>query len=372
MYRYYVSDEDYLNMVRVMLVNQRGPKKTAVLKLLLKTVLQMGAAAFLILFYPDAPSWMKWTIGIFSLLWAALAVFQYSFLDFRAKLLLKQSKTTAPDYWKEHRLDVTENALRLSYGETKLELPFREVTALQETETLQLIFRNKDVFEAVPRTAVSDEDWGKIREKILGRQREERSEALDKLCASVLEGASFKAHLDLTQDELAEKIMQMTRASFRYGPGWSGRTVFTFAFPLVLAVYSAIGGAWATFALCMAAFILFNMRVFLVFMPAYRAIIREKLMPPAEDGYLLAVKDKTAYLLGEGKAFNYDLAAMKKQVGTDDGLYVYFDKQAMLFVPQKAADGFLRASGLKKSLKARAEAGLALSEADHDDPTENE
>ena len=58
MYRYLVSEEDYLNTVKTMLIDQRGPKKTAVLKLLLKTVVQGGAAAFLIIAYPDVQPWM--------------------------------------------------------------------------------------------------------------------------------------------------------------------------------------------------------------------------------------------------------------------------------------------------------------------------
>ena len=374
MYRYLVSEEDYLNTVKTMLIDQRGPKKTAVLKLLLKTVVQGGAAAFLIIAYPDVQPWMKWMLGVLSFLWAALSLFQYFFLDFRARLLLSQSKKTpeAADYWKEHRLEIGEDALKLSYGDSRLELPFREVTGLRETETLWMIFRGRDVFESVPKRVVGDEEWAEMRRKIIAGSGKERREAVQELKNTLLNEAEFKTYLQLSHDELTDKVLKMARMSFRYRSGWSGRSIFTFAFPLALAVYCAACRAWPTFALCMAVFLLFNMRLFMVFMPMYRNVIKERLMPPAEDGYLLAVKDKTAYLLGENQAFSYALADLKKYVKMEEGLFVYFDKQAMLYVPLCFADAFLRAAGLMKSLHIRASAGFGTADPEVDEADQSE
>ena len=64
MFRYLISEEDFLNMGRWMLEKRRGKGTGAVLKLLLKTVVQMGVAAFLILCLAacGSPAARAWTI----------------------------------------------------------------------------------------------------------------------------------------------------------------------------------------------------------------------------------------------------------------------------------------------------------------------
>lgn len=358
MFRYTISDEDYLNMGRWIFAERRGSGPKAVAKLLLRTVIQMATVAGLILFMPEAPAWMKWTLGALSLVWALLSLFQYFFLDFRARLLLRQSKNSAEgaEYRKEHRLSAEENGLRLSYGNARLELPYEKLTAIRETETLHIILCGKDIFEAVPKRAVPDEDWEAFRKKALDARDRQGRQALEELRAS-LEEAPFRTRVRLSRDEMAEKVIKMTRSGFLYGCGWSAGTVFSLLFPLGLAVYSLMGGSWPMFALCMGAFILLNLRFFVLFTPAGKTLMKDRLMAPAEDGYLLAAKDGTAYLLGDASAFSYPLSGLKKTVWAEDGLYVYFAKQGMLYVPSAAADGFLRAAGLKKSIRDRAALG---------------
>ena len=364
MYRYSITDEEYREMGKWMLMQKRGTGAKAVVSILLRTVIQMGAVACLIIFMPEAPTWMKWMLGILSVIWALLSLFQFSFFDVRAGMLLQQSKARPDyaDYWKEHHLNVDEDGFRLAYGDVRLEVSYGDVTEIKDTENLHLILSGKDVFDAVPKRAVRDDEWEKAAENALASRMRVKRESLGRLRSS-LEDASFKTYVRLSRDEMAEKIVKMTRRSFLYKFSWNMTTAFTFLFPLGLGVYTIIqGGSWATVLLCFGCFILFNMRLFVIYTPAAVEMMKNKLMEPSEEGYLLAVKDKTAYLVGDIQAFTYQLSDMKKHVRTDDGLFVYFAKQAMLYVPKEAADGFLTAVGIRKSLHSLAAAQGTLAE----------
>ncbi len=367
MIRYTITEEEYLEMARSMFTEQRGTKKTAVLKLLLKTVIQMGVAAFLILYYPEARPWLKWTVGILSVLWAALSLFRYFFVDLRANMLLNQSKSNPKnaDFWKEHHLDEEgQDDLRLAYGDARLELPYSDVTDVKETDSLFLIYREKYMFELVPKRALGSGQQGSFREMILEKRDRAMRSRLDELKQSITEDAVFVRRLDLSRDELAAANVKMKRASFLNPAGWSLSMAISLLFPLGLAVYCAINGGWLYCALCMATFILFNMRYLIIFMPAYDAIVREQIPEPPEGGYLLAMKDKTIWLITAYKAFSYPLDKLKKTVSSEDGLYLYFDKQIMLFIPASAADAYLRAVGQKKSLHERVALAASYGEAE--------
>ena len=365
MFRYTITDEEYREMGKWMLMEKRGTGAKAIVSILLRTVIQMGAVACLIIFMPEAPTWMKWTLGILSVIWALLSLFQFSFFDLRAGMLLKQSKARPDyaDYWKEHHLNVDGDSFRLAYGDIRLEVSYADVTEILDTENLHLILSGKDLFDAVPKRAVRDDEWETVAENALASRMRVKRESLSGLRNS-LQDASFKTYVRLSHDEMAEKVVKMTRRSFLYRSGWSMTTAFTFLFPLGLAVYTVMqGGSWTTVALCIGTFILFNMRIFVIYTKAAKEMMKRKLLTPSEDGYLLAVKDGKAYLVGDVQAYTYELSDMKKHVRTDDGLFVYFSKQAMLFVPSSAADGFLTAVGLRKSLHSLAAAQGTIAEA---------
>ena len=375
MFRYLISEEDFLNMGRWMLEKRRGKGTGAVLKLLLKTVVQMGVAAFLILYYGEqVQPWLKWTVGVLSGLWAALSLFQFFVVDARAKMLLSQSKNNpkAADFWKEHRLSADDDGLRVSFGESKLELPYEELSEIAETETLRLLLRGKNVFEFVPKTGVSDERWAAFLETVREKKRDALHGKIAPFRESVLEGAAFVRKMKLSREELADKNVKMKRLSFTCSAGWPLSTLISVIFPLALAVYCAAGGAWAYFALCMATFILFNFRYLVIFLPAYYEMIRAQMPEPAEDGYLLALKDRTAWLFSDHQAFSYPMDKLKKTIRNEEGLFLYFEKQNMLYVPLELADAFLQAAGMKKSLRIRAAAlsAPALEEEQEDLPEE--
>ncbi|MBQ6075320.1 MAG: YcxB family protein [Lachnospiraceae bacterium] len=376
MFRYSISEEDFLNMARWMLEKRRGKGAGSVLKLLLKTVVQMGAAVFLILFYGEqVQPWLKWTVGILSGLWAALSLFQYFFVNARAKMLLQQSKNDpgSADFWKEHRLTAEDDGLRVTFGEGRLELPYEELSEIAETETLRLILRGKSVFEFVPKKAIPGEGWAAFQETVREKKREGQQERLNSFKEPVLEGAAFVRKMKLSREELADKNVRMKRLSFTCSAGWPMSTVISVVFPLALAVYCAMGGAWAYFALCMATFILFNFRYLVIFLPAYYEMTRAQTPEPAEDGYLLALKDKTAWVFSDHQAYSYPMDKLKKTIRNEEGLFLYFEKQSMLYVPLELADAFLEAAGLKKSLRIRAAAlSVPTVEKDETGPEEKE
>ena len=344
-------------MSRYLLERRRGEPKKAVPKLLLKTVVQMGAAALLIFRYNEGVApWMKWSLGILSLLWALLSLFQYFFVGTRAKMLLAQAKGSG-DFWKEHRLDLTGEGLRLSFGEAKLEIPFAEISEFAETEDLYLVFRGRDVFELVPKRAAGTAFPEEIRE-CRSRAKRKRTEELR---ASLLSEAPFARYLSLSREELAAGLALAKKRSLRHACGWSGFMVFSLGFPLVLAVYSAAAGAWPTAALCLLAFALFNLRLFIIFTSSYRKLIEGRLAEPGEDGYLLAVKDKTVWLLAEDSGTTYSLDKLKLKERTEEGLFLFFEKQNLFFVPLSVSDAFEVAAGLRKSIRERAAAGTGAS-----------
>ena len=350
MFRYTITEEEYLEMSAFMLKKRRGGPKTAVPKLLLKTVVQMTAAALLIFRYNEGVApWMKWSLGILSLLWALISFFQYFFVGFRAKMLLAQAKSGphAGNFWKDHRLELWEDSLHLSFGSERLELPYDEVTEIAETESLHLIFRGRDVFELVPKRAADG-----FRETFLQAWSAAKAKKMEGTRKSLVKEASFAKNLSISKEELAKELALMKKRSLRYACGWTGFMVFSLGFPLALAVYSAVGGAWPTVALCLLAFVLFNLRLFVIFTPSYRNLIEGRLPDPGEDGYLLAVKGRTAYFLGADSGTSYSMDKLQKKVRDAEGLFLYFEKQNMLFVPQEAAAAFEVAAGLKKSIRA--------------------
>ncbi len=370
MFRYTITEEEYLEMSAFMLKKRRGGPKTAVPKLLLKTVVQMSAAALLIFRYNEGVApWMKWSLGVLSLLWGLLSLFQFFFVGFRAKLLLAQAKNDpqAGQFWKEHRLDLAHDGLRLSFGSDRLELPYDEVTEIAETESLHLVFRGRDVFELVPKRAADG-----FRETFLQAWKSAKAEKMEGTRKELLREASFVRNLSISREELAKELALMKKQSLRYACSWTGFMVFSLGFPLALAVYSALGGAWPTAALCLLALILFNLRLFIIFTPSYRNLIEGKLPDPGEDGYLLAVKGRTVYFLGADSGTSYSMDKLQKKVRDAEGLFLYFEKQNMLFVPQEAAAAFEVAAGLKKSIRAIAASDTGAQADDEEETPQGE
>ena len=275
MFRYTVTENDYLKMAKWLLLKQRGPKKTAVPMLLLKTVGQMAVAAWLIFGSLDLPNWLKPLLGAGSLLWASLALFQYFFLDVRANMLLQNAKrdAAAKDFWREHQLKTENGQLILTYGEVKMELPCRNVTGLEEAEDMTLILRGHDVFDMVPPSVTQTEKWAAFTEQLFARTEEDTKTNQDLMQTALLEKSDFCAWADITQEEMARELVKAKRQSYRYACGWSWQKGFMLVFPIALGIYAAFSGGYATLFLCLVTFVLFNFRQLMVFTPAYQTMV---------------------------------------------------------------------------------------------------
>lgn len=373
MFRYTVTKEDYLEMARWMLLQRRGSGAAPLAKLLLSTVVQMAVVAWFLLRYRETVGEMWILLAVLSLLWAALAAWRYGFIDLRAHLLLKQMLRDphAGEFFGEHRLSLDEGLLHLRYGTVGLELPCADITALQKSETLTYICRGKDVFEFIPAKVTALDRWPAFEEDLRAEWNRDRSAARDERARQLLADAAFAEYLSLSEDETVGYLVNMRRRAYLTREGWSGVEIFTLAFPLALTVYSAIYGQWPYVALCVLALVLFNMRLFVVFTPLYEKLVREKLEPPAEEGYLLAIHEKSAWWVTRWSAIEYPLNKLKKMIRRNGSLYLIFEKRAMLFVPPEAAGRFEAAMKGRKSLKALSSLPEEL-QTDTEEPLEDE
>ena len=356
MFRYTVTEQDYLQMAKWLLVKQRGPKKTAVPRLLLKTVLQMGVVAWLVLSYGEEIGAMKWFLIAASLLYASLAIYRYFFLNVRANKLLAQAKqeSGAADFWREHRLEVKGEKLHLSYGNVNTDTPCRDITEVENWEDLELILRGREVFEAVPKNVTKSDRWQSFKTQLLSIRDREQARAWEELEKTLLTKSDFHAYIRMSREEFADKVVQMKRRSLLYPAGWTFLTFFAFLFPLIVAVFSAYGGAWQTFAFSIIIFFILNWYLISLFLPSYRRKVREQVLPPGEKGYLVAVREKTIYLLTERNAVEYPMQSLRRSARSAGDLFLYFKQQQMLCIPAEYADAFLRALKGEKSLKERA------------------
>ena len=356
MFHYTVTEENYLTMARYLLRKKRDSGLFPLGRLLLKTVVQMGLVAWLVIAQGDGvETGLKAVLIASSAIWALLSLFQYFCLDLRARQMLAQSKRDpqAADFWKEHRLSLKGDRLELRFGATVLELPCPQLTAFEKAEDLTLILRGKDIFELVPETVTSRRDWPAFEAEAIRLVTAEKIKERDRLRDELLTGG-YAVWLPLSEEDVTDALVRCKRQSYLYKEGWSVLAVFTLAFPLFLGLLSAAGGQWPYLALCLLAFVLFNLRLFLVFLPAYRGMVRPTVLPPGEEGYLLAVRDGSIYLLTKTQAFQYPVSALRRIVRKNGELLLFFPKQNLFFVPPEAADGFLRAVKGKKSLREKA------------------
>ena len=343
--RYTITEEDYLTMVRWALLKKLGTPKTALIKLILKLVIPLGAVAWFVIAYPESPLWLRILLIAAALVFAGIAAFQYFFVDYRARVLMRSAKKTpeAKEYWKEHRLEIAGDKLRLSYGSVTQELPYVQITGLDEFETITLILRGMEVVELVPQSVTQTAEWTEFTRTLFDRSCLEAAEEKDASFEEVLRGASFSGWMDISLDELTAHFVKMKRRSLRYPCGWSAIMAFTILFPLAFGIYSLIDRQWFTFTISLMALILFNLRLLVIFLPSYYDKAKNKLLPPASQGYLIAVCDRTICFGTRSRIVRYSFDSLRKTLRTEDGLYLIFDQQKLLYVSPELTEDLLQA-----------------------------
>ena len=167
MFKYNVTPEDYMEMVKFLMKEKRSSVR-GILKLLLLTLVQMGAVALLLIKVPNVQNWIKTVLIVFSLMVAAMAVFQSFFLDIRAKMVLKQRERNDAKgaFWMEHKLSLHDNIVRVSYGDQKAEVDARQISNTVRLDTMTLIRMGWNVFEMVPKSVYSVDGSGEMEDDL--------------------------------------------------------------------------------------------------------------------------------------------------------------------------------------------------------------
>lgn len=152
---YQVPREAYVGLLAGMIrKNDRRPLR--VVTALLLTVGQMAAVGALCLFRLEGSQRIFFLV--WSLLVAGLTVLRRCTVRQRAKGTLDRLEYTGQlpgDFWKEHRLQVTEQELRLRYGGQSLACPLRGVSRVEEREDVLDLYCGETIFDIVPLAAFS-------------------------------------------------------------------------------------------------------------------------------------------------------------------------------------------------------------------------
>ena len=345
MFRYTVTENDYIEMARWMLMKKRGSGFSSVAGLLLSTVVQMGAVLLLELSLPEAKTWIRIALPAMSFLWAGLAVFRYFFLGLRARMLLSQVKKQNPgtDFWKEHRLSLSEDKITVDYGKTRTEMPCRELTGAEHYRGLVLLLHGGDVFEAVPEKTAETAEWKRFEEELLSAAREEKDGQRRKMTEKLMKEGRAAVLLELSPDEVADHLVRMKRRSLFCRAGWSPLMIFTLAFPLVLAAWTIATEQWNYLILSLLAVPVLNLYLLYIFTPFFRKRVLRQVLPAGPEGYCLGLYDKSMYLVTQDRTFRYSIASLKKILVDREDLFLIFENQNQLFIPGSCAPLFTAA-----------------------------
>jgi len=349
-FRYTVTEEDYVKMARWMLLKRRGTGAVPIIRLLFSTVGQMGIVLWLMLRYPELEGWLRIAICIMSLLWAGLGVFRFFFLNLRARLLLNQAKkqNASSDFWKEHHLSLRDKNILVSYGRSSGKLACRDLTRVEHFEGLALLLQGTNVFEPVPESVVRSEKWKKFEEELLELARAEREEEHAGIIRDLGERGSFSAFVRLSPEEVADSLTVMRRKSLAFRAGWSPLAAFNLIFPFVLAAYAVLSSEWGLLPLSLAALVLFNLPTLWIFTPLYRRQVLSRVLPAGPEGYFLALCDKSLHLATRDHIMKYSLSELKKILTYREEIFLIFSRQNMVFIPESCADAFIEAMKKKK------------------------
>lgn len=152
---YQVPREAYVGLLAEMIrKNDRRPLR--VISALLLTVGQMAAVGALCLFRLEGSQRIFFLV--WSLLVAGLTVLRRCTVRQRAGGTLQRLEYTGQlpgDFWKEHRLRVTDQELRLRYGGQSLACPLRGVSRVEERGDALDLYCGETVFDIVPLAAFS-------------------------------------------------------------------------------------------------------------------------------------------------------------------------------------------------------------------------
>lgn len=152
---YKVPRQAYVGLLAQMIrKNERRPLRVATT--LLMTVGQMAAVGALCLFRLEGGQRVFFLV--WSLLLSALTILRRCTVRQRAGGTLERLEYTgqlSEDFWKEHRLQITDQELRLRYGGQSLRCPLRGLSRVEEREDAVDLYCGDTVVDIVPLAAFS-------------------------------------------------------------------------------------------------------------------------------------------------------------------------------------------------------------------------
>ena len=351
MFRYNVSKDDFTEM-SIYVMKQKSARLSAKVKLVLFTVVQMAVIAWLIFRPSEVSPLVKVLMGIASLIWAFQTFFSYGCYKARAKMMLTNQKDNDPngDFWKEHRLQLKDGKVDIAYGDSKASLECAQITGTDETEHLTLLMSGKNIFEIVPKSVSEKDSFKAFLDEIRGTAAQKLKAAQEKQRKAAVEDPIFLEYLDLTEDEVAEELVRIKRASFLRVSGWSKVTFLVFAVPLLILILCLALGSWLYALVAFVFFLLTNAGTLMIFTPLYKNVTRKQVQPAGEGGYLLTVADGGAHLFTREYHYRYMISDLRDIIRGKDADYYIFAGQQMLFVPASCRDAFKKAMTKSHSL----------------------
>ena len=352
MFRYSVTKDDFTEMT-VHLMKQKSAKTSSKVKLVLFTVVQMAVIGYLIVSGTGVKPVIRILMGIASLLWAGQTVFSYGCYGARAKMMLtnQQDKDPNGDFWKEHRLQLKNGKVDISYGSQSASLKCSQITGTDETEHLTLLMSGSSIFEIVPKSVSERSEFKAFLEEIKTTAARKLKEAQEKQRRGALDNATFKEYLPLSEEEMIREQVRMKRLSFLTASGWSKVTLLVLLIPLLILGLSIYFGNTLYIIVAAVFFLLTNAGTLMIFTPLYKNVVKKQLQPAGEGGYLLTVAEGAVNLFTREYQYRYELDKLRKVMEDKDGtLYLFFPDQQMVFVPASVSAEFKKAVNKRRSL----------------------
>jgi len=152
---YTVTENDYIRLL-TQLIRKKDRRPFAMVTLFLLTAGQMILIAWLCVYRLERERWAFFIV--WSVLIAAFTVLRRCTVRARARGTLYRLKANAQlpaDYWKPHRLEETEDGLRLTYGDVRMLCPPGHFGGYEEHDELLYLYADAGIFDIIPAAALA-------------------------------------------------------------------------------------------------------------------------------------------------------------------------------------------------------------------------
>lgn len=272
---YTVTENDYIQLLS-QLISKKDRKPFSMLTLFLLTIGQMGIVAWLCATRVERQNWVY--LIVWSLLIAFITVLRRCTVRARAKgtlYRLKSNGQLVEDYWKPHRLEETDDGLRLTFGGTRILCPPGHLGALEENGDLLYIYADGTIFDIIPASAFSSRSK---KENVLAALESFRGRPAE-LPPELAESEEEDVSITLSYEEggfLKEQVAAYRTLYARY-QAVKTSSLLKLGVSIFFVVYTVYQGSRGTIALAAALCLLLNRDHLLAFTPLTGLRIRKEL-----------------------------------------------------------------------------------------------